>query len=122
MGLFGKKETKQPAKNAAAKASATSASGLGRDISSVLKKPRITEKAVLALDKNVYTFEVHKDATKYDVRDAVKELYKVTPVKVRMVTKSPRQYMSRMRGRKTLENGLKKAYVYLKEGDRIDLA
>jgi large subunit ribosomal protein L23 len=93
----------------------------GRDLASVIVRPRITEKAALAIDKNMYTFEVHKNATKHDVRDAIVALYKVTPVKINIVNRSPRQYMSRLRRRRITENGLKKAYVYLKEGDRIDL-
>lgn len=93
----------------------------GRDLASVIIRPRITEKAAVGMERNVYTFEIHKDATKFDVRDAIKELYKVTPVKVNIVKKSPRHYVSRMRGRSMTEKGLKKAYVYLKEGDRIDL-
>ena len=64
---------------------------------------------------------VRRDATKYDVKDAVKAFYNVTPVKVNIVNKSPRQFMSRSKGRKVSQKGMKKAYVYLKDGDRIDL-
>jgi len=92
-----------------------------RDLTSVIVKPRITEKAALSIDRNVYTFEVKKHATTFEVRDAVKALYNVTPVKVNIVNKKPRHYVSRMRGRDMMEKGLKKAYVYLKKGDRIDL-
>jgi len=92
-----------------------------RDLSSVIKKPRVTEKAALLTERNVYTFEIRSDATKFDVRDAIVELYKVTPVKVNIVNKTPRHYTSRMRGRNMMEGGLKKAYVYLKEGDSISL-
>lgn len=91
------------------------------DLSSVILAPRITEKAVGQNDKNVYTFIVRRDATKYTVADAVKAIFKVTPVKVNIVNKSPRQFMSRSKGRTQSEKGMKKAYVYLKKGDRIDL-
>ena len=93
-----------------------------RDLSSVIVKPRITEKAVGMGEKNVYTFIVRKDATKYDVRDAVKEFFGVTPIKVNIVNKSSRQYLSRAKGKKVTEKGMKKAYIYLKEGDSIELA
>lgn len=92
-----------------------------KDLSAVIVKPRLTEKAVGQGDKNVYTFIVRRDATKFTVADAVKSLFKVTPVKVNIVNKSPRQYMSRSKGRTIAEKGMKKAYVYLKKGDRIDL-
>jgi len=94
---------------------------LDRNLSAIIARPRITEKAMLGTDKNVYTFEVLQGATKHDVRDAIKELYKVTPLKINIVNKKPRTYISRMRGRTREEKGLRKAYVYLKEGDRIDL-
>tara|TARA_B100000745_G_scaffold146741_1_gene96029 strand:- start:963 stop:1328 length:366 start_codon:yes stop_codon:yes gene_type:complete len=104
-------EAKSPVKNKLAE----------RDLSSVILKPRITEKAVKGSEKNVYTFVVARSATKYDVADAIKSLYNVTPVKVNIVNKSPRRYMSRSKGRVVSEKGMKKAYVYLKTGDSITL-
>lgn len=125
MALFGKKKDAEAVEVSLQKEGAKAAQepklAAERDLASVIVRPRITEKAALSIDKNVYTFEIRKDATKFDVRDAVKTLYKVTPVKVRIVRKSPRHYVSRMRGRNMMDKGLKKAYVYLKEGDRIDL-
>jgi large subunit ribosomal protein L23 len=91
------------------------------NLSSVLVNPRITEKAVRQNENNVYTFVVRRDATKYTVADAVKALFKVTPVKVNIVNKTPRQFMSGGKGRVVSEKGMKKAYVYLKKGDRIDI-
>ncbi len=93
-----------------------------RDLDSVIIKPRVTEKAVGKSEQNVYTFMIRRDATKYDVKDAVKAIFGVTPVRVNIVNKSPRQYKSRSKGRTVTEKGMKKAYVYLKEGDHIDLA
>jgi len=105
-----------PKEQPASKARATD-----RDLSSVIIKPCITEKAFGMSEQNVHTFIVRRDATKYDVADAIKLFFKVTPVKVNIVNKTPRQFMSRSRGRKISEKGMKKAYVYLKQGDRIDL-
>ncbi len=122
MALFGKKDAKKevavPAKVVKEKSPVQSAVA---PVSMVIVKPRITEKAAVLGEKNVYTFEVKKGATKYDVRDAIKALYNVTPVKVNIVNKVPRETMSRARGRKVMEHGLRKAYVFLKEGDRIEL-
>lgn len=120
MAIFGKKEEVAEVKETAEVAAPQKAT-LPRDLSSVIIKPRITEKAVLASERNVYTFEIQKGATKFDVRDAVKELFKVTPTRVHIVNKAPRTFMSRARGRKQSEKGLRKAYVYLKDGDKIDL-
>ena len=91
------------------------------DLSSVIINPRVTEKAVRQNDNNVYTFVVRRDATKFTVADAVQALFKVTPVKINIVNKTPRQFMSRAKGRTLTEKGMKKAYVYLKKGDRIDI-
>ncbi|MCD5382229.1 MAG: 50S ribosomal protein L23 [Candidatus Pacebacteria bacterium] len=131
MALFGKgkaSETEAETKTAKeettvknAPAKKAEASNTGKNIAAVILRPHVTEKAALAIDKNVYTFEVARDATKYDVRDAIKAIYNVTPIKVNIVKRTTRHYVSRMRGRNMTEKGMKKAYVYLKEGDRIDL-
>ena len=126
MALFSRTKTKkvEEAKEVKAPKAAVVSNTLptDTDLSSVIIKPRVTEKAVRQNDQNVYTFVVRRDATKYSVADAVQALFKVTPVKVNIVNKSPRQFMSRAKGRKLHVQGMKKAYVYLKKGDRIDVA
>lgn len=122
MALFSRNSKKEEtAKKTKSVASGKTAQKTDRNLSTVLLQPRITEKAVKKGEKNVYTFEVRRDATKYDVRDAVKAFFNVTPVKVNIVNKSPRSYLSRSKGRTVSEKGLKKAYVYLKDGDSINL-
>ncbi len=123
MGLFGtkKSDAEKEVVAVAEKPAVTPSKAMPIDVASALIKPRITEKAALLLDKNVYTFEIKKGASKYDVRDAVKSLYKVTPIQIRIVNRAPRHFMSKTRGRDMLVPGLRKAYVYLKKGDRIDL-
>ena len=127
MALFSRSKDKKTEEKAVAtegtkKPVVSKALPTDRNLDSVIIKPRITEKAVGKSDQNVYTFVVRRDATKYDVRDAVKALFKVTPVKVNIVNKTPRQHMSRSKGRTVTDKGMKKAYVYLKSGDHIDLA
>lgn len=124
MALFSRKnEADNTAETAVVKKEAAPSTALttDRNLASVIVKPRITEKAVGKNEKNVYTFVVRRDATKYDVADAVKALYSVTPVKVNIVNKSPRQYKSRSKNRVVTEKGMKKAYVYLKSGDSISI-
>ena len=87
---------------------------------SVLIKPRMSEKAIIGADKQgVYVFEVLKDANKADIRASVKAAYKVTPVKVRTAKIAEKAIF--FRGRKGTKSGGKKAYVYLKKGDKIEL-
>jgi len=86
----------------------------------VLLRPRITEKAALGADKlNVYVFEVTQSATKKSISDSVHEVYGVVPEKVR-VTAIPSKRVF-VRGKKGVKKGGKKAYVYLKKGDKIEL-
>ena len=88
----------------------------------IIKAPVITEKAVKMTMQNAYVFEVAMDATKNDVKTAVKTLYKVTPVKVNIVRKAPRAYVARFRNRRGTKAGVKKAYVFLKKGEKIDIS
>ncbi len=92
-----------------------------KDLSSVLKKPRITEKgAIISGINNVYPFDISLDATKKDIIEAVKMIYKVTPVKVAVLTVPSKTVVSRKNGKKGIKSGGKKAYVYLKKGDKIE--
>jgi large subunit ribosomal protein L23 len=86
----------------------------------VLVGPRITEKAAILSDRNnVYVFEVVKDATKDSIAASIRSSYNVTPEKVRVVNVAPRKVF--IRGRLGSKKGIKKAYVYLKKGDKIEL-
>ncbi len=91
------------------------------NLAGVLVRPYVTEKAMKMSEKNVHTFIVQTHATKYLVRDAIKSIYNVTPVRINIVSKTPRQYMSKKKGRRLTEKGVRKAYVYLKDGDSINL-
>jgi len=87
----------------------------------VLLRPRITEKATLASSAGAYVFEVRADATKGQVRDAVRHLYNVTPQRINMTKIPPKRIRSRAQRRVGMVSGGKKAYVYLKEGDTIEI-
>jgi large subunit ribosomal protein L23 len=117
MALFGKK------KESAKKETKTTSKALptDRNLDGVILSSRLTEKSVTKSEQNVYTFVIHKDATKYQVRDAVKALYNVTPVKINIVNKQPAKRLKGSRGRLVHKAGMKKAYVYLKRGDTISI-
>ncbi len=87
----------------------------------VLTRPRITEKAtsLASADAGVYTFEVSARANKVLVADAIKKLFKVTPVKVNIINTKAKTVFRR--GKSGVVSGIKKAMVYLKKGDKIDL-
>lgn len=125
MALFSRnkeeKKTDESTAPAAKQPAPSQALATDRNLASVIVRPRITEKAVGASEQNVYTFVVKRDATKFQVRDAIKALYNVTPVKVNIVNKKPAKRMVGSRNREKHVAGMKKAYVYLKKGDTINL-
>ncbi|MEA1929816.1 MAG: 50S ribosomal protein L23 [Patescibacteria group bacterium] len=86
----------------------------------VLVSPYITEKASRASSVAfpVYTFKVAPRATKPMVIQAIKEKYKVTPIKVNMINLHPKK--KRIRGRIGYTSAVRKALVYLKSGDKIE--
>ena len=89
------------------------------DLKTVLLRPRITEKAALKSESSVYTFEIPKHATKTDVIKAIKEIYKVSPVKIATVVTPQKKVF--VRGKVGYKKGMKKAYVYLKKGETIEI-
>jgi large subunit ribosomal protein L23 len=86
----------------------------------LIKSPLITEKGTLVSEKtNQVVFKVSPGATKGAIRDAVEELFKVTVVKVRTINLMGKKRRARRSAGKRPD--WKKAYVTLKEGDRIEI-
>ena len=86
---------------------------------SPIKNPRVTEKASFAFEKNVYTFNVEASANKKEISKAIFSLYKVKPVKINIIPVPYKNIISS--GKKGVKGGGKKAIVYLKEGDKIEI-
>ena len=85
----------------------------------ILLRPRVTEKGVhRATRNNQYAFEIHREATKFDVKRAVEELFDVKVAKVR--TQKRKGKMRRYRFRYGRTADWKKAIVQLHEDHRID--
>ncbi len=107
-------EKKQPEK----KIKQTIASG--KVNANILTRPRITEKATSVSQNNVYVFDVAPFANKKLIAAAVKDVYGITPVQVRVTKIATKAKMSR-RGKVSIVGGGKKAYVFLKKGDTIEI-
>lgn len=123
MALFGKneKKTKKPAAKKAASKKETVKKDLkttSADLTWVLIKPRITERAALLSEKKVYVFEVAEKANKKQVAEAIKIKFGVAPIKVNTVVTKPKKVFRR--GRWGVVSGFKKAYVYLNKSDTIE--
>ena len=88
-------------------------------LDSVIRSPLVTEKGTMASEKaNQVVFRVRPQASKDLVREAVEKLFKVTVLKVRTA-----KFMGKERRRGQVRGSKpywKKAYVTLKEGDRIE--
>ncbi len=93
---------------------------VNEDLSWVILSPRITEKAAMISGNNVYTFNVAIKANKIQIKRAIIAQYKVTPLKVNVVAQKAQKVTKR--GRKVHQAATKKAMVYLKKGDTIELA
>jgi large subunit ribosomal protein L23 len=92
-----------------------------RDPRDVIIKPVVSEKSYALLDTGAYTFVVHPDANKIEIRQAVESIFNV---RVRKVTTLNRPG-KRKRNRRSFTFGkkadTKRAIVTLAGGDRIDL-
>jgi large subunit ribosomal protein L23 len=86
----------------------------------VIKGPIITEKLDLAREKHrQYSFVVDKKATKHDIARAVSQQFKVTVTDVRtLIMRGKIKRVGMSMGKRS---NFKKAFVTLKEGDKIEL-
>jgi large subunit ribosomal protein L23 len=93
------------------------------DARDVILSPRITEKAMAKAVEAQYTFAVHPDATKTQIRHAIEEIFKVNVVKVNTVNvRGKARNFARGRVRTTgRQSDFKKAVVTLKSGQKIEL-
>ena len=85
----------------------------------VLLAPVVSEKSYSLIEDNKYSFRVHPDAHKTQVRQAVEQLFDVKVVSVNILkVKSKPKRRNFIEGRRP---GWKKAIVRLKAGDSIDI-
>ena len=85
----------------------------------VLLAPVVTEKAYGGVEQRKYSFRVHPDAHKTQIRQAVEQLFEVhvTAVNVSKVQSKPKR-RGMIRGRRP---GWKKAIVQVREGETIPI-
>jgi large subunit ribosomal protein L23 len=90
--------------------------------SQVVLRPVISEKSMDETQRGKYTFRVHDDANKLQIKSAVEELFKVKVVDVNVLTsKAKEKSRNRRRGRvQGWTSPWKKAIVTLAPGDKIE--
>lgn len=89
-----------------------------KDLNHILIRPHVTEKATVSAESSVYVFEIDPKSTKSHVTRAFVEKYKITPVKITTVTIPAKNVV--VRGKRGTKSGYKKAYIYLKKGEKIE--
>jgi large subunit ribosomal protein L23 len=92
-----------------------------KDPRDVVLEPIVSEKSYGLLDENVYTFKVHRDASKPEIRDAVQSIFGVKVTKVNTLNRKGKTKRNRRTWTKGKRPDVKRAIVTLAEGDRIDL-
>lgn len=90
----------------------------------ILKSVRVTEKATnLQSTVNQYTFEVDAKANATEVAEAVEKAFNVKVARVNILNAAGKVKISRMsKARPGVKGKMKKAVVFLKKGDSIQLA
>jgi large subunit ribosomal protein L23 len=85
----------------------------------VLLAPVISEKSYGLIDENKYTFLVHPEANKTQIKIAVEKVFNVKVTSVNTLNRQGKR--KRTRFGYGQRNDTKRAVVSLAEGDRIDL-
>lgn len=116
-----KEKTKHEVSDASTKDTKEAPLSSDVDLSGILLRPHVTEKATELSERGVYAFDVRRDANKTLVAAAVAAHYKVTPRKVAIVSVRAKMTKHYRTGRAVVKKrGGKKALVYLKKGDKIE--
>jgi large subunit ribosomal protein L23 len=89
----------------------------------VIIAPLITEKSMAGTLVQQYAFEVHRDATKTQIRHAVEAIFKVEVVKINTVNVGGKLKNFARKGKRSTgkQPDWKKAVVTLKPGQKIEL-
>jgi large subunit ribosomal protein L23 len=89
------------------------------DPSQVIIRPVVTEKSYVLADAGKYTFRVHDNAHKTQIRQAVEQMFEVKVVDVRTATVKSKPKRRGVTSGRTRH--WKKAIVQVREGDTIPI-
>ncbi len=84
----------------------------------VIFQPVVSEKSYGLLDENKYTFLVHPDANKTQIKIAIQQIFDVRVLKVNTANREGKRRRTRHGWGKRKDT--KRAIVTLAEGDRIE--
>lgn len=90
------------------------------DATQIIVRPLVTEKSTAQSNgRNVYSFRVHLDADKTQIKAAVEKLYDVKVADVRTLVRKGKPRRTKKGFKTTGET--KRAFVKLDEGSKIEL-
>jgi large subunit ribosomal protein L23 len=87
----------------------------------VLRRPIISEKAAKLAETGAMAFEVDPRIGKKEIANAIKAIYNVSPEKINIVNQKGKTKTFRGKAKGT-QKTIKKAYITLKQGDKIEIA
>ncbi|MFZ4583600.1 MAG: 50S ribosomal protein L23 [Acidimicrobiia bacterium] len=88
---------------------------------SVIVRPVISEKSYAAMDDNVYTFVVSRDANKIEIKQAVETIFEVRVASVKTLNRKGKRRRNRRTGGMSTLASQKRAIVTLAPGQKIDI-
>ena len=91
------------------------------DARDIIKAPVVSEKSYGLIDRNAYTFHVHPDANKIEIRNAIEEIFNVRVSKVNTLNRAGKRKRNRKAWTLGQRASTKRAIVTLVEGDTISL-
>ena len=92
-----------------------------RDPRDVILRPVVSEKSYGLLDSGAYTFVVHPDANKIEIRQAVESIFDVRVTNVNTLNRNGKRKRNRRSFTFGKRSDTKRAIVTLAGDDRIDL-
>jgi large subunit ribosomal protein L23 len=91
------------------------------DPRAVVIRPIVSEKSYSLLEDGAYTFLVHPDANKIEIRQAIESIFDVRVTNVNTVNRKGKRKRNRRTGGWGSRPASKRAIVSLAEGDRIEI-
>lgn len=89
------------------------------DAHNIIIRPIVSERSYDLMEQNKYTFEVARGANKYQIKDAIEEIFSVKVESVNTINVKPKK--KRVRYIQGYTRQWKKAVVTLKEGETIEI-
>jgi len=87
----------------------------------IIIEPIVSEKSYALLERNVYTFRVHPNASKPQIHDAVEQVFNVRVLNVNTLNRKGKRKRNRRNFTFGKRPDTKRAIVTLHPDDRIDL-